>query len=197
MRLERILFAVMGVLLLSSALALGTPTAARAQGPTPQILVQDYQAFKASGDNGTWVTKVTQLNPGDLIVLRFTVKANAAASGQVQVRFSGDTGKCMFFADSFTFNALESVSGAFPTVTLEGAPTSADFPEPENFGISKAEWVVTFNVQFDGAGEARIYHILQVSDQGTGCKGFSESRLESVTDSVKTRGSDRVLFWLN
>ena len=135
----RILFTVMGALFLSGAYTLAAPTTTLAQSAAPEISVQDYQAFKVSSDTGTWVTKVAQLNPGDQIVLRFTVKANAAASGQMQVRFSGNTGKCMFFANLFVFNALEPVSGNFPTVTLAGAPTNSDFPEAENFGTPNAE----------------------------------------------------------
>ncbi|HZQ10766.1 MAG TPA: hypothetical protein VFD70_29580 [Anaerolineae bacterium] len=161
---------------------------------TNQITLRDYEAHIVTEQGDAWTSgKVTGYQAGDFIVFRFTVASNSAASGQFQVRFTGQTKKCLGFEDQFTFNALEYVSGDFPTVTLVGNPQTADFPEPENFGTPHGEWVVAFDVSFDAAGEARVYHILKLSNQAGDCTGATPyTRLEPLSDNVKTAGSQKL-----
>lgn len=161
---------------------------------TDQITLKDYEAYVVSDKGEGWTSgKITGYGAGDLILFRITVEANGAASGQFQVRFTGDNAKCLAFDDFFVFNTLEYVSGDFPTVSLVGNPTTSDFPVAEDFGTPKGEWVVAYDINFQAAGEARIYHVLKLSDQAGNCGGAPpHSRLNPSEGDVDKSGSQKL-----
>jgi hypothetical protein len=205
-------FARAAALLMLTLVVLAIPPALQAQGIAPnsnqtfqtaqlapknttQIILKDYQVATIADDTAVWSNhQISGYGAGDYIPFRFTVSSNGAASGQFQVRFTGQTKKCLAFANSFTYNAIEFVSGTLPTVTLDGNPQTADFATPEDFGTPHAEWVVTFNINFAAAGEARVYHYLQLSDEVGNCTGASpHSRLAPLNGNLNVSGSQELL----
>lgn len=155
-----------------------------------RIILSDYEGSVFADEEAVWMHPIVKGNaPGDFVPYRFTVEANGPASGQFQVRFSGDTKKCLAFDNVFIFNAIGYISGKLPNVTLAGNPTTEDFAVPENFGTPRAEWVVTFNISFEDAGKSQIYHFLKLSDQTGTCRSVPpHSRLKPSAGDVDTRG---------
>src|SRR5207302_2343877 len=88
---------------------------------------------------------ITQYKEGDTINFRFTLASDDAASGQMQVRFTGNDGSCLFFDNYFALGSIDNVSGTSPTV---GPPSD---PTADSFGTSSGEWVVTLPVSFAAA----------------------------------------------
>src|SRR5712691_10422175 len=110
---------------------------------------------------------VTQYKEGDTINFRFELTASDAdPNANMQVRFTGNDGTCLFFADYFVLGSIDNVSGSSPTVTL-GSRTQ------EGFGTSSGEWVQVLNIDFPAAGEAIVNYQLKLSLQAGQCNGSS------------------------
>ncbi|MEN3336696.1 MAG: large repetitive protein, partial [Acidobacteriota bacterium] len=116
--------------------------------------------------NGTYTSgNITEYKEGDTINFRFTLSSSDAGTGQMQVRFTGDDGNCLFFDPYFVLGSVDNVSGSSPTVAV------ADGPTQDSFGTSNGEWVVTLNVAFPAAGEAIANYQLKLSQQAGDCTG--------------------------
>jgi uncharacterized repeat protein (TIGR01451 family) len=140
------------------------------------------KAHEGQRSDGTWTGgNITTYKEGDTIAFRFDLTATDATSGDLQVRFTGNDGTCLFFTDYFVLNSVASISGATPTVTTVGSPT------PDSFGTSNGEWVQQLHVDFAGAGEAEVYYTLKLSLHAGECNGSSQhSRLSPLTGVSQT-----------
>jgi hypothetical protein len=108
-------------------------------------------------------THVDEYTEGDSINFRFTVDASQAASGTVQLLFSGhESASCFFFTNAFTLGTPVNITGANPTVTA-GSVTQVG-----------GNWSVTLSVTFSAAGQAQVYYTLTLSDQAGKCTGASQ-----------------------
>jgi uncharacterized repeat protein (TIGR01451 family) len=137
--------------------------------------------------DGTYTSgNITQYKEGDTIDFRFTLTSDDAASGQMQVRFTGDDGDCLFFDNYFVLNAIDNVSGTSPTVGVASGPT------PDSFGTSNGEWVVTLNVSFASAGSAVVNYQLKLSNEAGDCSGSSQHSRLSPLDGVSQTGQQNV-----
>ena len=129
---------------------------------------------------------VTQYKEGDTINFRFTLSSDAAASGQLQVRFTGDDGTCLFFANYFVLGSIDNVSGTSPTVSVASGPTA------DSFGTSNGEWVVTLDVSFADTGSAVVNYQLKLSNEAGDCNGSSQHSRLSPGDGVDQTGQQNV-----
>jgi len=130
---------------------------------------------------------ITQYKEGDTINFRFTLTSDDAASGQMQVRFTGNDGDCLFFDNYFALlGTPENVSGTSPTVGVASGPTA------DSFGTSNGEWVVTLNVDFAAAGSAVVNYQLKLSNQAGDCNGSSQHSRLSPLDGVSQTGQQNV-----
>jgi large repetitive protein len=137
--------------------------------------------------DGTYTSgNITQYKEGDTINFRLTLASDDAASGQLQVRFTGDDGSCLFFANYFVLGSIDNVSGTSPTVGV------ADGPTPDGFGTSNGEWVVTLNVSFADAGQAVVNYQLKLSNAAGDCSGSSQHSRLSPLDGVSQTGQQNV-----
>src|SRR6266567_6938434 len=141
-----------------------------ASGPTITAKQHEGQRFPSldytSGN-------ITTYKEGDTINFRFDLTGSDTSSGQMQVRFTGDDGTCLFFDNYFVLGSIDNVSGASPTVSVASGPTA------DSFGTSNGEWVVTLNVDFSAAGEAIVNYQLKLSPHAGECNGSSQhSRLQ-------------------
>src|SRR5436309_9913226 len=106
---------------------------------TPVLTAKQHEGQEFPGLTYT-SGNVTQYKEGDTINFRFTLTATDAASGQLQVRFTGNDGSCLFFDNYFLLQPS-------PGVSVAGGPTA------DSFGTSNGEWVVTLNVNASAAGD--------------------------------------------
>jgi uncharacterized repeat protein (TIGR01451 family) len=137
--------------------------------------------------NGTYTSgNITQYKEGDTINFRFTLASDDAASGQMQVRFTGDDGDCLFFDNYFVLGTVDNVSGTSPTVGVASGPT------PDSFGTSSGEWVVTLNVAFAAGGEAVANYQLKLSQEAGECNGSSQHSRLNPLDGVSQTGQQNV-----
>ena len=137
--------------------------------------------------DGTYTSgNITQYKEGDTINFRFTLSSDDAASGQLQVRFTGDDGNCLFFDNYFALGSVENVAGTSPTVGVASGPTA------DGFGTSNGEWVVALNVSFAGAGQAVVNYQLKLSNSAGDCSGSSQHSRLSPLDGVSQTGQQNV-----
>lgn len=157
-----------------------------------KITAKTHQGQKS--DSTYTSGNVTQYEEGDFINFRFGTEAtHGPTNGQLEVRFTGDDGTCLFFDNYFNLGTIESLSGGpVPTVTILSGPTAS------NFGASNGEWIVTLNIDYTGtfnhpAGSARINYTLQLSDEAGQCNGSSQhSRLNPAGGTVEQSGQQNV-----
>src|SRR5207253_8533656 len=64
--------------------------------------------------DGTYTSgNITQYKEGDTINFRFDLTASGAdPNANLQVRFTGNDGTCLFFADYFVLGSIDNVSGS-------------------------------------------------------------------------------------
>ncbi|KKT40269.1 hypothetical protein A3K29_02660 [Candidatus Collierbacteria bacterium RIFOXYB2_FULL_46_14] len=131
---------------------------------------------------------VTTYSEGDYINFRFNVETkDSPTSGQVQVRFTGDDGTCLFFDNYFSLGSIVNVSGTSPTITYSSGPTA------DSFGTSNGEWIVVLNASSTSNGEATVYYTLKLSDEAGQCNGSSQhSRLNPGGGDVAQQGAQNV-----
>ena len=167
----------------------GTATTAFTDAPV-KITGKSHEGQDSGGAYQSGNT--TTYREGDYINFRFTLESNDGtngidpSSGQMQVRFTGDDGTCLFFDGTFalgaidipstggddTLPALVTVSGSTPTVSLVGTPVH------QNPGTSSGEWVQTLQIDFGDAGAAIVNYHIRLSDFAGECNGSSQhSRL--------------------
>jgi uncharacterized repeat protein (TIGR01451 family) len=146
---------------------------------TPVITAKQHEGQKS--DLSYTSGNITTYKEGDSINFRFTLTATDAATGQLQVRFTGDDGDCLFFTNSFILGAVDTSSGATPTVGIASGPTA-----------DSGEWVVTLDVAFTGAGEAVVNYQLKLSNEAGGCNGSSQHSRLSPGDGVSQTGQQNV-----
>ena len=162
-----------------------------------RITGKDHEGQKKVGGvpDGYTNGNVTQYTEGDTINFRFTLEAtHGPSSGKLEVRFTGDDGTCLFFANAFTLGTVEAISGSQPTVSVDSGPTATDF------GTSSGEWVVVLDINFAGTfghddpdAIARVNYTLTLSDQAGDCNGSSQhSRLNEAGGDVKQTGAQNV-----
>src|SRR5207247_8390137 len=137
--------------------------------------------------DGTYTSgNITQYKEGETINFRFTLSSDDAASGQLQVRFTGDDGNCLFFANYFALGSVDNVSGTSPTVGVASGPTA------DSFGTSNGEWVVALDVSFAGAGQAVVNYQLKLSNEAGDCSGSSQHSRLSPLDGASQTGQQNV-----
>src|SRR2546421_13105474 len=74
--------------------------------------------------DGTYTSgNITQYKEGDTINFRFDLSGTDPGSGQLQVRFTGNDGSCLFFDNYFALGTIANVSGTSPTVGVASGPT--------------------------------------------------------------------------
>ena len=146
---------------------------------TPVITAKQHEGQKS--DLSYTSGNITTYKEGDSINFRFTLSASDAATGQLQVRFTGDDGDCLFFTNSFVLGAVTTNSGATPTVGVASGPTA-----------DSGEWVVTLDVAFSGTGEAVVNYQLKLSNEAGGCNGSSQHSRLSPGDGVSQTGQQNV-----
>jgi uncharacterized repeat protein (TIGR01451 family) len=129
---------------------------------------------------------ITQYKEGDTINFRFTLSSSGAGSGQMEVRFTGNDGTCLFFDNYFVLGSIDNVSGTSPTVGVASGPTA------DSFGTSNGEWVVTLNVSFADAGEAVVNYQLKLSSTAGDCSGSSQHSRLNPLDGVDQTGQQNV-----
>ena len=131
---------------------------------------------------------VTQYKEGDTINFHFTLTATDAASGQLQVRFTGNDGSCLFFDNYFVLGTVDNVSGTSPSVSVAPGPN----PVADSFGTSNGEWVLTLNINASAAGEAVVNYQLKLSNQAGDCSGSSQHSRLNAGDGVSQTGQQNV-----
>src|SRR5262245_3114784 len=146
--------------------------------------------------DGTYTSgNITQYTEGDSINFRFNLNStHGPANGDLEVRFTGDDGDCLFFDNSFVLGAVENLGGPQPTVTVKSGPT------PVAFGTSSGEWVVVLHIDYPttfdhDANTARVNYTLKLSDEAGQCNGSSQhSRLNAPPNAgdVKSAGAQNV-----
>ena len=142
---------------------------------------------EGQSSDGTYTSgNITQYKEGDTINFRFTLSSDAAGSGQLQVRFTGNDGTCLFFDNYFALGSIDNVSGTSPTVGVASGPTA------DSFGTSNGEWVVTLNVDFADAGSAVVNYQLKLSSTAGDCSGSSQHSRLSPGDGVDETGQQNV-----
>ena len=188
-RLRRagILFAMTAIaaIVVSSAAAMRYGT-----GHTRQLAASGgitAKQHEGQRSDGTYTSgNITQYKEGDTINFRFTLASDAAGSGQLQVRFTGDDGTCLFFDNYFVLGSIDNVSGTSPTVGVHSGPTS------DSFGTSSGEWVVTLDVSFADAGSAVVNYQLKLASEAGDCNGSSQHSRLSPGDGVDQTGQQNV-----
>jgi uncharacterized repeat protein (TIGR01451 family) len=151
---------------------------------TPVLTAKQHEGQKS---DGTYTSgNITQYKEGDTINFRFTISASDAASGQLQVRFTGNDGSCLFFDNYFVLGTISNVSGTSPGVSVASGPTA------DSFGTSNGEWVVTLNINASAAGEAVVNYQLKLSNQAGDCSGSSQHSRLSPGDGVSQTGQQNV-----
>ena len=162
-----------------------------------RITAKDHEGQKKVGGvpDGYTNGNVTQYTEGDTINFRFTLEAtHGPSSGKLEVRFTGNDGTCLFFANAFTLGTVEAISGSQPTVSVDSGPAATDF------GTSSGEWVIVLDINFAGTfghddpdAIARVNYTLTLSDQAGDCNGSSQhSRLNPAGGDVKQTGAQNV-----
>src|SRR5947207_10724860 len=180
-----IALALVAVLAVSSATAMSSklrPRHLAAAGTSITAKQHEGQRSDSTYTSGN----ITQYREGDTINFRFTLASDDATSGQLQVRFTGNDGDCLFFADYFALGSIDNVSGTSPTVGVASGPTA------DSFGTSNGEWVVTLNVSFAAAGEAVANYQLKLSNEAGDCSGSSQHSRLSPLDGVSQTGQQNV-----
>ncbi|MBI4038247.1 hypothetical protein HY387_01190 [Candidatus Daviesbacteria bacterium] len=145
--------------------------------------------------NGYTSGNVTEYSEGDTINFRFKLETtHGPSSGQLEIRYTGDDGTCLFFDGSFTLGTIEAISGSQPTITTSGSPTQ------EDFGTSNGEWVQVLNINYPGAfghgdpdSKTRVNYTLKLSNEAGQCNGSSQhSRLDPAGGAVEQGGQQNV-----
>jgi uncharacterized repeat protein (TIGR01451 family) len=186
-RLSGLAIALVVLLGITAGSSLATPfekSSPRRLAATPVITAKQHEGQKS---DGTYTSgNITEYTEGDTINFRFTLTGTDAASGQMQVRFTGDDGDCLFFANYFVLGTIANSSGTSPTVSVATGPTA------DSFGTSSGEWVVTLNVNFSAAGEAVVNYQLKLSNQAGDCSGASQHSRLNALDGVSQTGEQNV-----
>ncbi len=154
-------------------------------GPSPKITAKGHEGQKKVDGvlAGYTSGNVTTYTEGDYINFRFTVEGDPNTSGEIDVRFTGNDGTCLFFTDYFTF----SVEGSGGTIRTSGEPVR------EGFGTSSGEWVQTLDAAFTTGGTLVVTYRLKLSDQAGECNGSSQhSRLSPGGGAVSQTGEQNV-----
>ncbi len=170
----------------SAAMPFGKDMTRRLAAAGTSITAKQHEGQRS---NGTYTSgNITQYKEGDTINFRFTLASDDAAPGpnQMQVRFTGDDGDCLFFDNYFVLGSIDNVSGASPIVGIASGPTA------DSFGTSNGEWVVTLNVSFAAAGEAVVNYQLKLSQEAGECNGSSQHSRLSPLDGVSQTGQQNV-----
>jgi uncharacterized repeat protein (TIGR01451 family) len=151
---------------------------------TPVLTAKQHEGQKS---DGTYTSgNITQYKEGDTINFHFSLSATDAASGQLQVRFTGNDGSCLFFDNYFVLGTISNVSGTSPAVSVASGPTA------DSFGTSNGEWVVTLDINASAAGEAVVNYQLKLSSQAGDCSGSSQHSRLSPGDGVSQTGQQNV-----
>jgi uncharacterized repeat protein (TIGR01451 family) len=170
---------VVVALLVLTGISAGSSSAMRFVSSSPRHFtaapVLTAKQHEGQSSDGTYTSgNITTYKEGDTINFRFHLAASDTTTGQLQVRFTGNDGTCLFFDNYFVLGAVTNVSGATPIVT-------ASSPVADSFGTSNGEWVVTLNADFSAAGEAVVNYQLKLSNEAGNCSGSSQhSRLDGV-----------------
>ncbi|HMF82949.1 MAG TPA: hypothetical protein VKI01_06715, partial [Acidimicrobiia bacterium] len=157
----------------------------------PRISAKQHEGQRS---DGTYTSgNITQYAEGDSINFRFDLDATQGpAEGDLEVRFTGNDGSCLFFDGSFALGLVEDLGGPQPTVTVDGSPT------PVDFGTSSGEWVqrlhIAYPAAFDNeANSARVNYTLKLSNEAGQCSGSSQhSRLNPAGGDVQQSGAQKV-----
>jgi NAD(P) transhydrogenase subunit alpha len=129
--------------------------------------------------DGTYTSgNITQYKEGDTINFHFTLSSSGAGSGQMEVRFTGNDGSCLFFDNYFALGSIDNVSGTSPTVSVHSGPTA------DSFGTSNGEWVVTLDVSFADAGAAVVADVYADADVIAKVQKPSAEEIEALRDGV-------------
>ncbi|MDQ3778311.1 MAG: hypothetical protein M3310_05530, partial [Actinomycetota bacterium] len=129
---------------------------------------------------------VTQYAEGDTINFRFTLTGSKAATGSLEIRFTGQDSDCLFFDNYFQLGTISNVSGSSPTVTVASGPTA------QSFGTSNGAWVVRLDVTFSAAGEAVVNYQLKLSPTAGDCNGSSQGSRINAGTNVQQTGQQNV-----
>jgi uncharacterized repeat protein (TIGR01451 family) len=144
---------------------------------TPVLTAKQHEGQRS---DGTYTSgNITQYKEGDTINFRFTLSATDAASGQLQVRFTGDDGTCLFFDNYFVLQPS-------PGVSVASGPTA------DSFGTSNGEWVVTLDINASAAGDQVVNYQLKLSNEAGDCSGSSQHSRLSPGDGVSQTGQQNV-----
>src|SRR5439155_7711780 len=151
---------------------------------TPVLTAKQHEGQTS---DGTYTSgNITQYKEGDTINFRFSLAATDAASGQLQVRFTGNDGTCLIFDNYFVLGTISNVSGTSPSVSVASGPTA------DSFGTSNGEWVVTLDINASAAGEAVVNYQLKLSNQAGDCSGSSQHSRLNAGDGVSQTGQQNV-----
>ena len=151
---------------------------------TPVLTAKQHEGQTS---DGTYTSgNITQYKEGDTINFRFSLAATDAASGQLQVLFTGNDGTCLFFDNYFVLGTISNVSGTSPSVSVASGPTA------DSFGTSNGEWVVTLDINASAAGEAVVNYQLKLSNQAGDCSGSSQHSRLNAGDGVSQTGQQNV-----
>jgi uncharacterized repeat protein (TIGR01451 family) len=144
---------------------------------SPGLTAKQHEGQRS---DGTYTSgNITQYKEGDTINFRFTLSASGAASGQLQVRFTGDDGTCLFFDNYFVLQPS-------PGVSVATGPTA------DSFGTSNGEWVVALNINASAAGEQVVNYQLKLSNEAGDCSGSSQHSRLNAGDGVSQTGQQNV-----
>lgn len=157
-----------------------------------KITAKEHSGQKS---DGTYTSgNITQYAEEDFINFQFVLEAtHGPSNGQVEVRFTGDDGTCLFFDNYFSLVGVSAISGGpVPAVSILSGPTATDF------GTSNGEWVVELDVDYTGTfshptGSALVEYTLQLSEEAGGCNGSSQhSRLNASGGVLEQSGQQNV-----
>jgi uncharacterized repeat protein (TIGR01451 family) len=183
-----LVIALVALLGITAGSSLAKPTgksSIRHLAATPVLTAKQHEGKRS---DGTYTSgNITQYKEGETIDFHFTLSATDAASGTLQVRFTGNDGSCLFFDNYFALlGTPTNVSGTSPGVSVASGPTA------DSFGTSNGEWVVTLNINASAAGEAVVNYQLKLSNQAGDCSGSSQHSRLSPGDGVSQTGQQNV-----
>jgi uncharacterized repeat protein (TIGR01451 family) len=187
-RLGGVAIALVALLGVTAGSSLAKPvgkTGSRRLAATPVLTAKQHEGRSS---DGTYTSgNITQYKEGQTINFRFSIAANDAASGTLQVRFTGNDGSCLFFDNYFALlGTPTNVSGTSPAVSVLTGPTA------DAFGTSNGEWVVTLKIEASAAGEAVVNYQLKLSNQAGDCSGSSQHSRLSAGEGVSQTGQQNV-----
>ena len=149
--------------------------------------------------DGSYTTgNVTEYSELDFVNFRFTIKADAAATGTMSVHFTGEDSQCIdeFFTQHFYAGtktggpAIEIISGVAPLVVVSypgGAP-------PDGVAKDGEDWRRNLQFVFSGPGEIRYNYHLQLSNTAGECSSGSpqHSQVDSFGGDFANTGEKTV-----